>query len=217
MDWARRAVEQASLLGSDRTLVFARLQLSDILIRDLRFADAGMELKAVADDVERLDSDEARFQLAARRAEWALGQGDGPAALDLATEGLALTADLPSHAAGFHGYAASAHLLNGALEDALASARKARTMFASLGATAFEEESLAVVARAARLLEREEPETAELRALEGPVTVMSAVEAALAADVEERREALHVLAMDLAADPWDRSEVHRHLGAPPSE
>jgi tetratricopeptide (TPR) repeat protein len=174
--WAERAVERAALVGADRQHVFASLHLAMLLVDSVRLDEAEVVLARIADGLDRLDSDEARYIRFARDAELALARGQFNEVLSAADRGLALAAAHPRNQAAFWVLRAQAELGLRRDADAYDDARRARAVFTELGADVDAEEALALAARAARQLGEVRQERAELRSLVEPRSFAAALE-----------------------------------------
>jgi tetratricopeptide (TPR) repeat protein len=185
--WAERAVERAALIGADRQHVFALMSFTALLVDAMRLDDAESALARLADPVERLDSDEARYNFCAREAEVAIARGQFDRALAAADRGLAIVRDHPRHQANFLILRAQAHVGLGRHEEAYEESSRARAELTALGVDSDAEEALAVAVRTLRALGRDGPERAELRRLAEPQTFPAALEKLLAAEDENER------------------------------
>ncbi len=212
--WAEKAVELATLMGSERTLAYAMLDLVDLRLRALRLDEAASLLGSVADPVRKAADLEARSIEVARRAELALARGDPEGALGQASEGMDLSGEFPAMLAGFLVLRARALLALGRPGEALSPAREAAATFEKTEDASGAEEATAQAARALRLIGREGPERERFRHLAGPLTVDGAIEAALEAGSEEDRLRRTAAAERIASDPWARAEVGARLGGP---
>jgi serine/threonine-protein kinase len=174
--WSERAVERAALIGADRPHVFALLNLSGLLVDALRLDDAESVLVRLAESLDRLDSDEARYNCRAREAEVALARGQFDRALRAIEDGLQLAAAHPRNQAGFRVLRAQCLLGLHRVEEALEDARRSRAALAAVGAECDAEEALAIAARALRELSLDGDEREELRKIAAPRTFAAALE-----------------------------------------
>jgi tetratricopeptide (TPR) repeat protein len=174
--WAERAVERAALVGADRQHVFASLHLATFLIDSVRLDEADVVLARITDELERLDSDEARYSRFARQAELALARGQFGVVLEAVDRGLTLASAHPRNQAGFWVLRAQAQLALRRHEEAYDDARRARSVFTALGADVDAEEALALAARAARQLGEIRQESEALRSIAEPRSFAGALE-----------------------------------------
>jgi hypothetical protein len=210
--WAERAVERAALIGADRQQVFALLNLSSLLIDALRLDEAEAVLVRLAESIDRLDNDEARYARCAREAELAVARGQFDRALDAIDRGLSVAAVPPRHRCGFRVLRAQALLGAGRAEDAYVEARGARSTLADLCADSDAEEALAYAARALRELGRTGPERDELRSIRTAQTFAAALEKTIDAVDESERRRWHDEATRLARNARWKSELSARVG-----
>jgi hypothetical protein len=196
--WAERSVERAALIGADREHVFSMLHLAMLLIDSLQLDDAEALLARLAEPLDRLASDEARYTFLARAAELALARRRFDAALEVADRGLAMESVPARDRAAMVMLRAHALLGLRRFEDAYGAARSARSVAVRLHADADAEEALAAAAAALRGLGRTGHEREELRALDAPSTFAAALERLLDADEAPERAARRLEAEGLA-------------------
>jgi tetratricopeptide (TPR) repeat protein len=205
--WAERAVERAALVGADREHVFALSNLTMLLTDALRLEEAEAALARLAIGVDRLDSDEARYNACARDAELAIARGSCDRALAAVNRGVDLAAAHPRNSAIFHTMRSHALLGLARAAEALEEARGARAKLVELGADADAEEALACAARALRMLGRGDAERAELRGLVDVQTFEAAIERVHDARGEAERDSRLARAAELARNPRSRREL----------
>ena len=205
--WAGRAVERSALVGAERPLVFSLLHLVTLHIDALRLDDAEAALARLGACLDRLDSDEARYNRHAREAELSLVRRQFQRSLDSAERGLALAAAHPRNEAALRVLRAQALLGLDRTAEALDEARCARATLAALGADGDAEEALAVAARAQRRLGADGAERRELRALSAPCSFAAALEKALADGDEGERGRWRAAAAHLATHARWKAEL----------
>ncbi|NUN53442.1 MAG: hypothetical protein HUU06_11735, partial [Planctomycetaceae bacterium] len=211
LEWAGKAVERASIFGTERSESRARLLLADYQVRCLRLEEAAATLDLIESTVEKLGSAMALVMMHSRRFELALARGDAEECLKRVEAIEEARTGFPDVAAGAMLYRARGLLLAGRPGEAAGEARRARDAFRGTGDPRSEEEALAVVARALRETGSEGPEREEIRGLSRPLTPEGAAEAALEAMDPGRGEALRAVAERLARSPWDRALLRERL------
>jgi tetratricopeptide (TPR) repeat protein len=205
--WAERAVERAALVGADREHVFALSNLTMLLTDALRLDEAEAALARLAIGVDRLDSDEARYNAFARDAELAIARGSCDRSLAAVNRGVDLAAAHPRNSANFHTMRSHVLLGLGRAAEALEEARGARKKLVELGAETDAEDALACAACALRMLGRDGAERAELRDLADIRTFEAAIERVHDARGEAERDSRLARAAGLARNARSRREL----------
>jgi tetratricopeptide (TPR) repeat protein len=205
--WAEGAVERAALVGADRQYVFSLLHFATLLLDALRLDEAEATLTRLSESLERLDSDEARYNCCAREAELCLVRGRHANALAVIDRGLALAARSPRHHAGFQLLRAEAFLGLHRTEEAYGEAVQARSAFVAIGADTDAEEALALAARALRQSNKRGAERDELRSLVEPRTFIAALERTLDAESLLERDRWRAAAERLARHARWKAEL----------